>query len=68
MRPSRLFVAYVRYQGVGAEADEDNQGTKPCGVTRERSGVRDAGGRALTGAPAAGTRGTFTSQTADEVL
>lgn len=63
-----LFVVYIRYRGVDAEADEDKQGTKRCRVTRERSGVRGAGGRPLTGAPAAGSGGTFTSLTADEVL
>lgn len=63
-----LFVVYMRYRGVDAEADEDKQGTKRCRAIRERSGVRGAGGRPLTGAPAAGTGGAFTSLTADEVL
>lgn len=63
-----LFVVYMRYRGVYAEADEDKEGTKRRRATRERSGVRGAGGRPLTGAPAAGTGGTFASLAADEVL
>lgn len=62
MLPSRLFVVYSRYQGVGAEADGYKGGTKPSPVTGERSGVGAAGGQAPRRGSGTGySRDTFAS-------